>query len=113
MGDWYFGGWSFPPDANGNTFHISPSLVAEFSDREPVWGWREDQPGVMREQIDYAANSGLSFWGFCWYENTLVGDAKTMDNLNNALDYFMAAPNKNRLEFCLFSRFPDQLGEGL
>ena len=78
----------------------------QFSDRKPVWGWREDQPGVMRGQIDFAANSGLSFWGFCWYENTLVGDAKALDNLNNALDCFMAAPNKNRLEFCLLSCFP-------
>ena len=23
VGTWYFGGWSFPPDANGYTFHIS------------------------------------------------------------------------------------------
>lgn len=106
VGAWYFGGWSFPADANGNTFHISPSLVTKFSDREPVWGWREDAPGVMVEQINYAANGGLSFWGFCWYDTSLVSDAKTMDNLNNALDLFMEAPNKNLLEFCLLSCFP-------
>ena len=106
VGAWYFGGWSFPADANGYTFHISPSLVTKFSDREPVWGWREDAPGVMVDQINYAANSGLSFWGFCWYENTLVNDAKTMENLNNALDLFMKAPNRNLLEFCLLSCFP-------
>jgi hypothetical protein len=106
VGAWYFGGWSFPADQNGNTFHISPSLVSSFSNREPVWGWREDKAGVMTDQINYAADSGLSFWGFCWYENTLVDDSKTMDNLNNALDLFLKAPNKSRLDFCLLSCFP-------
>ena len=28
VGAWYFGGWSFPPDANGHTFHISPTLTS-------------------------------------------------------------------------------------
>ncbi|MDD2797139.1 MAG: glycoside hydrolase family 99-like domain-containing protein [Bacteroidales bacterium] len=105
VGAWYFGGWSFPADANGNTFHISPSLVSKFSDREPVWGWREDVPGVMEKQIDYAADGGLSFWGFCWYDNTLVNNPTMMDNLNNALDYYMKAPNRKRIDFCLLSCF--------
>src|SRR5690606_24368913 len=60
VGAWYFGGWSFPPDGNGYTFHISPSLVTKFSDREPLWGWREDEKGIMIDQINYASNSGLS-----------------------------------------------------
>ncbi|MDD2797146.1 MAG: glycoside hydrolase family 99-like domain-containing protein [Bacteroidales bacterium] len=106
VGAWYFGGWSFPADANGYTFHISPTLVSTYANREPVWGWREDAPGVMVDQINYAANSGISFWGFCWYENTLVDNPKTMDNLNNALGLFMKAPNRNRLGFCLLSCFP-------
>jgi len=45
VGAWYFGGWSFPADQNGHTFHISPTLTTTFSDREPVWGWREDKRG--------------------------------------------------------------------
>lgn|GEM_PF-6199311 len=106
VGAWYFGGWSFPADENGYTFHISPTLVTQFSDREPIWGWREDKPGVMVDQINYAANAGLSFWGFCWYENSLRSDSITMNNLNNALEMFLKAPNKNLLEFCLLSCMP-------
>ena len=49
LGAWYYGGWSFPPDKKGYMFQISPTLVNTYSDREPVWGWREDQPGVMQE----------------------------------------------------------------
>lgn len=103
VGAWYFGGWSFKPDANGHTFHISPTLVTQFSDREPLWGWREDKPEIMVEQINYAADAGLSFWGFCWYENTLVSQPEMMDDLNIALDLYLNAPNRKRLDFCLLS----------
>ncbi len=106
VGAWYFGGWSFPPDENGYTFHISPTLVNQFSEREPIWGWREDNPEIMIDQINYAANAGFSFWGFCWYENTLVGDSTLMNNLNNALALFLDAPNSNRLQFLLLSCQP-------
>lgn len=106
VGAWYFGGWSFPPDEEGYTFHISPTLVNQYQEREPVWGWREDTPEIMEKQIDYAANAGLSFWGFCWYENTLVEDPVLMDNLNNALDLFLQAPNSQKLDFLLLSCFP-------
>ncbi|MDD2797148.1 MAG: glycoside hydrolase family 99-like domain-containing protein [Bacteroidales bacterium] len=106
VGAWYFGGWSFPADANGYTYHISPTLVSTFSEREPLWGWREDPKGVMAQQIDFAANSGLSYWGFCWYDTALVSNPKLMDNLNNALNSFLVSPNRNRLEFCLLSCFP-------
>jgi len=106
VGAWYFGGWSFPADENGYTYHISPTLVSTYSNREPIWGWREDAPGVMETQINYAANSGLSVWGFCWYDNTLMDNQATRENLNNALNLFVKAPNKNRLEFFLLSCFP-------
>ena len=108
VGAWYFGGWSFPADDNGYTFHISPSLVNDFPEREPIWGWREDGDGVMEMQIDYAANAGLSYWGFCWYENSLTGQKEYMDNLNNALELFLQSPNNDRLEFFLMSSFPVQ-----
>ncbi len=107
VGAWYFGGWSFPPDENGHTFHISPTLTTAYRDREPAWGWREDVPGVMEQQINYAADAGLDFWGFCWYDNTLrPEDAELMDNLNTALELFMNANNRDRLDFFLLSCFP-------
>lgn len=107
VGAWYFGGWSFKSDPEGHTFHISPTLVKDYDFRRPVWGWREDTPGVMERQIDAAADNGLSFWGFCWYENSLNPDNKeTMDQLNIALDLFLKAENRTRLDFFLLSCFP-------
>ena len=106
IGAWYFGGWSFPSNQDGYSYHITPTLTTQFSYREPVWGWREDKMDVMIQQINYAADAGLSFWGFCWYENTLSPNPTFMDYLNTALDLFIKAPNKNRLNFFLLSSEP-------
>ena len=106
IGAWYFGGWSFPSNQDGYSYHITPTLTTQFSYREPVWGWREDKMDVMTQQINYAADAGLSFWGFCWYENTLSPNPTFMDYLNTALDLFIKAPNKNRLNFFLLSSEP-------
>lgn len=108
VGAWYFGGWSFPPDADGHTFHISPTLTREYRDREPIWGWREDKPGVMEQQINYAAKAGLDFWGFCWYDNSLMNtqDKALMDHLNDALNLFIESNNSKLLDFFLLSVQP-------
>lgn len=105
VGAWYFGGWSVTPDTNGHTFHISPTLTSDYADRMPVWGWREDAPGVMERQIDLAADAGLDFWGICWYE-TGVRKEKVFEELNTVFDLFLAAPNSKRLEFFLLSCQP-------
>lgn len=105
VGAWYFGGWSVTPDESGHTFHISPTLTSQYADRSPTWGWREDKPGVMEQQIDLAADAGLDFWGICWYE-TSVRQEKVFDELNTVLDLFLATPNHDRLEFFLLSCLP-------
>lgn len=105
IGAWYFGGWSVTPDSTGHTFHISPTLTSEYVERMPEWGWREDSPAIMEKQIDYAADAGLDVWGFCWYETGVVKQ-QVFEELNTALDLFVKAPNKDRLEFFLLSCQP-------
>lgn len=99
VGVYYFDGWSGTPNENGYTHHITERLVTEFSEREPVWGWRADTAEIMETQIDYAADAKLGFFAFCWYPK-LEEKARAM-NLHNALGLFLKAPNKDRLEFCL------------
>jgi hypothetical protein len=87
----YFDGWT------GETYHITERLRTEFPEREPRWGWVTSTPEIMVEQIDAAADAGLEFWSFCWYypekeEKHCV--------LNQALDLYLQAPNRERLEFC-------------
>ncbi|MCX5683559.1 MAG: hypothetical protein NT049_07745, partial [Planctomycetota bacterium] len=91
-GAYYFDGWT------GQTHHITDRLKTEFAAREPVWGWRDDSPEVMRRQIDFAADHGLAFFSFCWYYPE--GEKKETP-LNNALSLYLAAPNRDRLKFCL------------
>jgi len=98
VGVYYFDGWSAPPDENGYTWHIRERLVKEFPEREPVWGWRDDTMEIMETQINYAADAKLGFFAFCWY---YPETGEKIVPQNNALDLFLKAPNKDRLEFCL------------
>jgi hypothetical protein len=94
-GAYYFDGWT------GKTFHISEDLRDNYPERKPVWGWVTSTPAIMKEQIDLAADAGLSFFNFCWYYNKDdKGDPET-DILNQALGYFRKAPNRSRLKYCL------------
>jgi hypothetical protein len=92
IGAYYFDGWN--PQAS----HVTDRLKTEFANREPVWGWMDDTPAVMQQQIDLAANGGLSFWSFCWYWPEYGGPESP---LNNALALYLQAPNRARLQFCL------------
>lgn len=105
VGAWYFGGWSVTPDKDGHTFHISPTLTSQYAYRSPIWGWREDSPQIMEQQIDYAADAGLDFWGICWYE-TGVRKEKVFEELNTVFNLFRKAPNRHRLEYFLLSCQP-------
>ena len=54
----------------------------------------------MREQIDCAADHGIRFFAFDWYYPE--GGDKTTP-INNALDLYLKAPNRNRMEFCIMA----------
>lgn len=92
-GAYYFDGWS-----SKETLHISKRLMAEFSDRMPVWGWASDTVEIMEKQISLASSNNISFFAFDWYYPE--GENKHCD-LNNALSLFNQASNSELLNFCL------------
>jgi hypothetical protein len=92
VGAYYFDGWT------GKTNHVTELLKTEFASRKPVWGWYDDAPEIMQRQIDYCADYGIAFWAFDWYYPE--GEDKTTP-LNNALELYLKAPNRQRLKFCL------------
>lgn len=94
-GAYYFDGWTgtYP-------FHITERLTTEFFDREPVWGWRDDSLEIVEQQIDYAADNGLSFFAFDWY---YPEGPEKKSPLNTGLELYLTAKNKSRLEFCLLA----------
>jgi hypothetical protein len=89
LGVYYFDGWT------GKTHHVSTALRDNFPERKPVWGWVTSTPEAIKDQIDLAADAGISFFNFCWYYS------KTEDPLNQALGLYLKAPNKERLQFSL------------
>lgn len=93
LGAYYFGGWY------QNSTHITPSLVNDFPERQPVWGWETNTADAMKAQIDAAADAGLYFFSFCWYFNTQ--DLSENRPADDAIRLFANAPNKKRLKFCL------------
>jgi len=42
-------------------------MIGKFSDREPIWGWRDDSLKIVERQIDLAAHHGIAFFAFCWH----------------------------------------------
>ena len=100
VGAYYFEGW----------YHDTPEAIAAFAtselrnifpEREPIWGgglWRGDTVEVMEQQIDLAADHGITFFSFDWY---WYGDSwrTANDGINSGLKNFMLAANRNRMKF--------------
>ena len=59
----------------------------------------------IRKEIEYAANAGLDYWAFCIYAKS--------DNLTRALDLYLAAPNRSRINFCMNLQAGHLAGGGL
>jgi len=94
LGAYYFDGWS-----GAYSYHLTPDLTQNYSNRESKWGWITSSQTVMDSQITVAANAGLSFFDFCWF---YTGPAKyKTEPLDRSLNFYLNSPNKNRLKFAL------------
>jgi len=101
VGAWYFSGWwrafGAPHYFNGAT-----DWRLKFPLREPLVGWFDDLLAIMAAQIGQAADAGLDFLAYDWYATPRVEHFPgTIANSNNGLNFFLTAPNKSRLKFCL------------
>jgi len=100
VGVYYFEGW----------YHDTPGAIAafandelrnDFPEREPIWGgglWRGDTVEIMEQQIDLAADHGITFFSFDWYWYGSQ-EATENDGINSGLKHFMLASNRNRMKF--------------
>ena len=100
VGAYYFEGWYH--DAPGLTAAFANhELRTQFPEREPIWGgglWRGDTVEIMEQQIDLAADHGISFFSFnlYWYGSAF---ATLNDGINSGLVNFMQASNRDRMDF--------------
>ncbi|MDR2146252.1 MAG: hypothetical protein LBE91_07335 [Tannerella sp.] len=58
IGVYYFDGWAGQnePWAKNAPSHLTKRFVEEFSGREPVWGWRDDDLAIMERQEDQGSS---------------------------------------------------------
>ncbi|HZY38414.1 MAG TPA: glycoside hydrolase family 99-like domain-containing protein [Mucilaginibacter sp.] len=97
IGAYYFDGWAGAPGQR----NITDKMVKDFKERKSIWGWKTSNAQAMKEQIDLAADAGLSFFDFCWYDpETMKGNFQESP-YNQALSLFLQAPNKDRLKYCI------------
>jgi len=115
LGAYYFGGWGgknikddgMPENAwaVGLPTHVSQRMYEEFGSRKATWGWRDDNQRIMEQQIDLAAENGLSYFAFCWFwskDRAAMNEGQIKANTRNAPIYqFMNASNNKRMQYCL------------
>ncbi len=112
VGAYYFDGWSGtnrkandPNEqwAKNAPTNLSRRMVEEFTEREPIWGWRDDSQAIMERQIDLAADNGIEFFLFCWYWKDSNGpiNHEAIQNLplHTSMNMYLKAKNKNRVKF--------------
>lgn len=109
VGAYYFDGWAGESDRWRDDpkwlelrppTHLTKRLLEEFSDREPIWGWRDDSQEAVELQIDLAADHGIAFFAFCWYWNS-DPEKVARDPKHTGLELFLKARNNYRMGFCL------------
>lgn len=114
IGAYFYDGWSShnrhandpnQPWAKNAPRMVTRLLAEDFSEREPVWGWRGDSQEIVEKQIDLAADHGLDYFLFCWYWRDTNGPINVTE-IENAphhvsMNYYLKARNKNRLRFGL------------
>lgn len=100
IGAYYFDGW-----ATDKSSAFTDKLLTQFPEREPIWGWRDDDIKIMERQIDVASKNGIDFFAFCWYwaddHGSFNEKAVRAKPAHTSLDLFLKAKNKNKMKFCI------------
>jgi hypothetical protein len=101
IGTYYFSGWSHSQNNN-----LTPLLAnGPLSRYQPLLGWYDDSQALVDQRIMQAAQAGIDFFAFDWYD-TARSRYATDQSLNEALGFYLTSKQRYRLNFCL--TFVDQ-----
>lgn len=95
LGAYYFDGWAGPLDS----YHLKQLVNTPYQDREPLSGWRDDNPCAVEQQLAWAHNFGLDFFAFDWYFKPERFD--TTEDLNSAIKITHALPNRHGMQYAI------------
>lgn len=110
IGVYYFGGWAGHKSGSESWDKNAPmssteKLEKDFSDRKPLWGWRDDSDAIMKKQINLASKNGIDCFFFCWYwaDNGKAINEKEIAkrDLHDSMRRFMKAKNNKKMKFAL------------
>ena len=99
VGVYYFDGW-----ARINSQQLTNNtLISAFGSRKPLTGWLDNTPHIMRQQLAWAHQDGISFFAFDYYyyprSNPHVGGQNP--DLNNALDLYKELRRHSGVHYAL------------
>lgn len=95
VGAYYFSGWS-----HGQNDNLNPMLMNTFAASEPLIGWYDDTQAHVDQSIDLAANAGINFFAFDWFD-TARSPYATDQTLNEGLTYYLSSSQRYRMGFCI------------
>jgi hypothetical protein len=95
VGAYYFSGWSHGPNDN-----LNPLLMGRYPTSEPLIGWYDDTQTAVDRSIDQAADAGIDFFAFDWYD-IARSPYLTDRSLNEGLAFYLSSAQRYRLRFCL------------
>ncbi len=110
FGAYYYDGWAGANRCSDSWALNAPEMLTyklkyDYPEREPIWGWRDDDISIMERQIDLAADNGIDFFVFCWYWTGKDGhfDEKRNHSIpeHTSLNLFQRARNRNRMKYSI------------
>jgi hypothetical protein len=73
--------------------------LGPYLDREPIFGWQDNSPCAVEQQLAWAHNFGIDFFVFDWYFNVQVNDPG--ENLNSALQITHSLPDRHGMQYAI------------
>jgi hypothetical protein len=102
---YYFPNWGPIDNSEWNEIKFAtPKFSGHQQPKVPMWGYEnEDDPNVMAQKIDIAANNGVNVFIFDWYYyDPATAETSGGKYLYNALeDGFLKATNNSKLKFAI------------
>jgi len=95
VGAYYFDGWSGPLTNQ----HFNGLVSGPFQGRQPLTGWRDNDPCVIEQQLVWAREFGIGFFVYDWYFRARVFSPD--ENLNSALQLTRALRDRHGMQFAI------------
>lgn len=95
LGAYYFDGWSGPP----TNAHFNGLLAGPYEGRQPLTGWRDNDPCVIEQQLVWAREFGINFFVYLWYFKATVFSPD--ENLNSALQLTHALRDRHGMQYAI------------